>query len=109
MAHISPSNVSTGFPTRSSFRILPNPEITRLEMQPGVKKLELFKTFGPDGQAKGLGFSIAGGIGNEHYPGDTGIFVTRIIEKSPAYYNGLLQKGDQILAVCFFYFTQFFR
>lgn len=78
-------------------------------MQPGVKKLELFKTFGPDGQAKGLGFSIAGGIGNEHYPGDTGIFVTRIIEKSPAYYNGLLQKGDQILAVCLFFILPKFQ
>uniref|UniRef100_A0A0K8SFE4 Disks large 1 tumor suppressor protein n=1 Tax=Lygus hesperus TaxID=30085 RepID=A0A0K8SFE4_LYGHE len=28
---------------------------------------------------KGLGFSIAGGIGNQHIPGDNGIYVTKII------------------------------
>jgi hypothetical protein len=27
---------------------------------------------------KGLGFSIAGGIGNQHIPGDNGIFVTKV-------------------------------
>jgi C-terminal processing protease CtpA/Prc len=52
-----------------------------------------------DGRSKGLGFSIAGGVGNQHYPGDDGIFVTRIIEGSPAYFDGRLQRGDQILAV----------
>ena len=29
---------------------------------------------------KGLGFSIAGGIGNQHIPGDNGIYVTKIME-----------------------------
>lgn len=59
----------------------------------------MFQSLSPDGQSKGLGFSIAGGVNNEHYPGDTGIFITRIIEGSPAYYDGRLQKGDQLLAV----------
>jgi C-terminal processing protease CtpA/Prc len=31
--------------------------------------------------------------------GDDGIFVTRIIEGSPAYFDGRLQRGDQILSV----------
>lgn len=73
--------------------------IQRLEQTPGVLKIELIKTFSPDGMPKGLGFSIAGGIDNEHIPGDSGIFVTRIIPSSPAYYNGHICRGDQILAV----------
>lgn len=81
---------------------LPTPEILRLEQQPGVRKLELNKTFGSNGKLKSLGFSIAGGLGNEHYPGDTGIFVTKIIEGTSAYYDARLQKGDQILAVKIF-------
>ncbi|KAI1724131.1 PDZ domain (Also known as DHR or GLGF) domain-containing protein [Ditylenchus destructor] len=101
--HISPS-ASTGFPSYTppappSHATLPSSEILRLEQMPGVKRVELVKTLTPDGRPQSLGFSIAGGVGNEHYPGDTGIFVTRIIEGSPAYYNGRLQKGDQILAV----------
>lgn len=59
----------------------------------------MYKEIGADGQPKGLGFSIAGGIGNEHYPGDTGIYITRIIPDSPAYFDGRLQKNDQLLAV----------
>lgn len=31
--------------------------------------------------------------------GDDGIFVTRIIDNSAAFYDGRLQRGDQILAV----------
>ena len=27
--------------------------------------------------SKGLGFTIAGGIGNQHIPGDNGIYVTK--------------------------------
>uniref|UniRef100_A0A915EI91 Uncharacterized protein n=1 Tax=Ditylenchus dipsaci TaxID=166011 RepID=A0A915EI91_9BILA len=104
-SHVSPS-VSTGFPSytppappSNHLHSMPPSDIQRLEQTPGVKKMELLKTLSPDGMPRGLGFSIAGGIGNEHYPNDTGIFVTRIIEGSPAYYNGRLQKGDQILAV----------
>ncbi|KAK7944453.1 hypothetical protein WMY93_000181 [Mugilogobius chulae] len=32
---------------------------------------------------KGLGFSIAGGVGNQHIPGDNSIYVTKIIEGGP--------------------------
>lgn len=47
----------------------------------------------------GLGFSIAGGVGNEHIPGDTGIFVTKIIDGGAAQLDGRLQVGDKLLAV----------
>uniref|UniRef100_A0A158PC50 PDZ domain-containing protein n=1 Tax=Angiostrongylus cantonensis TaxID=6313 RepID=A0A158PC50_ANGCA len=52
----------------------------------------------PHGQ-RGLGFSIAGGVGNEHLPGDTDIYVTKIIEGGAAYHDGRLGVGDRILAV----------
>ncbi len=48
---------------------------------------------------KGLGFSIAGGVGNQHIPGDNGIFITKIIEGGAAEYDGTLQIGDKILSV----------
>uniref|UniRef100_UPI00398F1E58 disks large homolog 4 isoform X2 n=1 Tax=Pristiophorus japonicus TaxID=55135 RepID=UPI00398F1E58 len=48
---------------------------------------------------KGLGFSIAGGIGNQHIPGDNSIYVTKIIEGGAAHKDGRLQIGDKILAV----------
>ena len=35
--------------------------------------VELFKG------SKGLGFTIAGGIGNQHIPGDNGIYVTKVM------------------------------
>lgn len=47
----------------------------------------------------GLGFSIAGGVGNEHIPGDTGIYVTKIIDGGAAQQDGRLQVGDKLLAV----------
>ena len=47
----------------------------------------------------GLGFSIAGGVGNEHIEGNDGIFVTKIIPGGAAYMDGRLQAGDRILAV----------
>ena len=37
-------------------------------------EVELFKG------SKGLGFTIAGGIGNQHIPGDNGIYVTKVTE-----------------------------
>ena len=49
--------------------------------------------------AAGLGFSIAGGIGNQHIPGDNGIFVTKIIERGAAEQDGRLTAGDRLLAV----------
>ncbi len=72
---------------------MPLTAVERLERQPGVQKIELYK-----GQ-KGLGFSIAGGIGNEHVPGDVGIYVTKIIEGGAADYDGHLHVGDKLLAV----------
>ncbi|KAK6755066.1 hypothetical protein RB195_013816 [Necator americanus] len=48
---------------------------------------------------RGLGFSIAGGVGNEHVPGDTDIYVTKIIDGGAAYHDGRLGVGDRILAV----------
>ncbi|KHJ46467.1 Hsp90 protein [Trichuris suis] len=48
---------------------------------------------------KGLGFSIAGGVGNEHVPNDSGIYVTKIIDGGAAQVDGRLQVGDKLLAV----------
>ncbi|XP_060098861.1 disks large homolog 1 isoform X2 [Heteronotia binoei] len=48
---------------------------------------------------KGLGFSIAGGVGNQHIPGDSSIYVTKIIEGGAAHKDGRLQIGDKLLAV----------
>ncbi|XP_051752222.1 disks large homolog 1 isoform X11 [Ctenopharyngodon idella] len=48
---------------------------------------------------KGLGFSIAGGVGNQHIPGDNSIYITKIIEGGTAHKDGRLQIGDKLLAV----------
>lgn len=48
---------------------------------------------------KGLGFSIAGGMGNQHIPGDNGIFVTKIIDGGAAQMDGRLAVGDRLLGV----------
>ncbi|XP_077778222.1 disks large homolog 3 isoform X5 [Podarcis muralis] len=48
---------------------------------------------------KGLGFSIAGGLGNQHIPGDNSIYITKIIEGGAAQKDGRLQIGDRLLAV----------
>lgn len=83
-------------PSHSSYTNIPiqrSKEIERLERIPGVQKIELYK------RQKGLGFSIAGGVNNEHIAGDTGIYVTKIIEGGAAYQDGRLQVGDKLLAV----------
>ncbi|KAK1168602.1 hypothetical protein AOXY_G9402 [Acipenser oxyrinchus oxyrinchus] len=59
------------------------------------KTMELKLVKGP----KGLGFSIAGGVGNQHIPGDNSIYVTKIIEGGAAHKDGRLQIGDKLLAV----------
>ncbi|XP_010212658.1 PREDICTED: disks large homolog 3, partial [Tinamus guttatus] len=51
------------------------------------------------GWVAGLGFSIAGGIGNQHIPGDNSIYITKIIEGGAAQKDGRLQIGDRLLAV----------
>jgi len=48
---------------------------------------------------KGLGFSIAGGIGNQHIPGDNGIYVTKVMEGGAAHVDGRLSIGDKLLNV----------
>uniref|UniRef100_A0A8C2XG73 Discs, large homolog 2 (Drosophila) n=1 Tax=Cyclopterus lumpus TaxID=8103 RepID=A0A8C2XG73_CYCLU len=48
---------------------------------------------------KGLGFSIAGGVGNQHIPGDNSIYVTKIIDGGAAEKDGRLQVGDRLLMV----------
>ncbi|XP_050465841.1 disks large 1 tumor suppressor protein isoform X11 [Cataglyphis hispanica] len=48
---------------------------------------------------KGLGFSIAGGIGNQHIPGDNGIYVTKIMDGGAAQVDGRLVVGDKLVAV----------
>ncbi|XP_028903798.1 disks large homolog 2 isoform X12 [Ornithorhynchus anatinus] len=58
-----------------------------------VVEIKLFK--GP----KGLGFSIAGGVGNQHIPGDNSIYVTKIIDGGAAQKDTRLQVGDRLLMV----------
>jgi len=48
---------------------------------------------------RGLGFSIAGGIGNQHIPGDNGIYITKISEGGAAYADKRLAVGDKLVAV----------
>lgn len=40
-----------------------------------------------------------GGVANEHVPGDTGIYVTRIIDGGAADVDGRLRTGDKLLGV----------
>lgn len=49
--------------------------------------------------SSGLGFSIAGGCGNQHVLGDDGIFVTKLIPGGPAEEDGTLDVGDRIIKV----------
>lgn len=68
----------------------------RRRRQPQSMKLleiELFKG------NKGLGFSIAGGIGNQHIPGDNGIYVTKVMDGGAAQVDGRLLVGDKLVAV----------
>ncbi|XP_078693968.1 disks large homolog 1-like isoform X7 [Branchiostoma floridae x Branchiostoma belcheri] len=58
-----------------------------------VQDIELVKG------TKGLGFSIAGGVGNQHIPGDNGIFVTKIIDGGAAQQDSRLLVGDRLIAV----------
>lgn len=47
----------------------------------------------------GLGFSIAGGLGNQHIPGDNGIYVTKIMAGGAAHRDGRLRVADKLLMV----------
>ncbi|XP_013794780.1 disks large homolog 1-like isoform X3 [Limulus polyphemus] len=65
----------------------------RQEQHNHIIEVELLKG------TRGLGFSIAGGIGNEHIPGDNGIFITKIMEGGTAFSQGILEVGDKLVAV----------
>ncbi|XP_070074983.1 disks large 1 tumor suppressor protein isoform X16 [Drosophila takahashii] len=60
---------------------------------PKVMEIDLVKG------GKGLGFSIAGGIGNQHIPGDNGIYVTKLMDGGAAQVDGRLNIGDKLIAV----------
>lgn len=47
----------------------------------------------------GFGFSLVGGLDNQVSSGDSAIYVNNIIQNSPAHQNGVIQVGDQIVAV----------
>ncbi|NXL09159.1 DLG1 protein, partial [Mesembrinibis cayennensis] len=61
--------------------------------------LSCYITFSISFSYRSLGFSIAGGVGNQHIPGDNSIYVTKIIEGGAAHKDGKLQIGDKLLAV----------
>ncbi|XP_028739755.1 disks large homolog 3 isoform X4 [Peromyscus leucopus] len=69
--------------------------VVRRRQPPPETVMEVNLLKGP----KGLGFSIAGGIGNQHIPGDNSIYITKIIEGGAAQKDGRLQIGDRLLAV----------
>ena len=46
-----------------------------------------------------MGFTIAGGIGNQHIPGDNGIYVTKVMEGGAAAADGRIAVGDRLVAV----------
>ncbi|XP_013860648.1 disks large homolog 3 isoform X2 [Austrofundulus limnaeus] len=69
--------------------------LVRRRQAPPETILEVNLLKGP----KGLGFSIAGGIGNQHIPGDNSIYITKIIDGGAAQKDGRLQTGDRLLAV----------
>ncbi len=48
---------------------------------------------------KGLGFTIAGGIGNQHIPGDNGIYVTKVMEGGTAAVDGRIDVGDRLVSI----------
>uniref|UniRef100_A0A8C4DSS6 Disks large homolog 4 n=1 Tax=Dicentrarchus labrax TaxID=13489 RepID=A0A8C4DSS6_DICLA len=71
-----------------------------LRRKPAAEKVTEIKLIkGPKAVPSGFSFSIAGGLGNQHIPGDNSIYVTKIIEGGAAHKDGRLQIGDKILAV----------
>jgi hypothetical protein len=62
----------------------PNEELMEVELSKG---------------SKGLGFTIAGGIGNQHIPGDNGIYVTKVMDGGAAAADGHIAVGDRLVAV----------
>lgn len=68
-------------------------KITNIKGNEELLEVELSKG------SKGLGFTIAGGIGNQHIPGDNGIYVTKIMEGGAAAADGRIDVGDRLVAV----------
>ncbi|XP_014210195.1 disks large 1 tumor suppressor protein-like [Copidosoma floridanum] len=56
-------------------------------------KIELSK------KMNSFGFSIAGGIGNQHTPGDNGIYITKIMNGGAAELDGRLKVGFKVTAI----------
>jgi len=65
----------------------------RIDQHEELIEVELFKG------NKGLGFTIAGGIGNQHIPGDNGIYVTKVMDGGAAAADGRVSVGDRLVAV----------
>jgi len=47
----------------------------------------------------GLGFTLAGGLDDQVFPNDNGVFVTKIIEGGAAEIDGRLAIGDRLISV----------
>ncbi|XP_017491472.1 PREDICTED: disks large 1 tumor suppressor protein-like isoform X2 [Rhagoletis zephyria] len=84
-----------GDATAASSATLPRSAAAAAAAAAGPKVVEIDLVKG----SKGLGFSIAGGIGNQHIPGDNGIYVTKIMEGGAAAVDGRLSIGDKLIAV----------
>lgn len=87
----SASTASVGAPIQT--QPLGSSANAAVKVEPKVMEIDLLKG------GKGLGFSIAGGIGNQHIPGDNGIYVTKIMEGGAAQVDGRLSIGDKLIAV----------
>eukprot|EP00053_Salpingoeca_punica_P018326 m.179328 g.179328 ORF g.179328 m.179328 type:complete len:1243 (+) comp17406_c0_seq6:229-3957(+) len=60
---------------------------------------EVIETIVIDKGSSGLGFSIAGGVDDPIEEGDSGVYVTSILENGAVAKDGRLQVGDKILSV----------
>ena len=69
--------------------------VKRRKRPPNVQLIEVELIKGN----KGLGFSIAGGISNQHIPGDNGIYITKIMEGCAAHVDGRVIVGDKLVCV----------
>ncbi|XP_039250744.2 disks large homolog 4-like isoform X1 [Styela clava] len=87
-----------GSTVRLKIRRIPNQQPFIFE-EPDIPLMDSWIEIKLTKGTKGLGFSIAGGVGNQHIPGDNGIYVTKIIEGGAAEADGCLQVGDKIVAV----------
>ncbi|OXU31914.1 hypothetical protein TSAR_008219, partial [Trichomalopsis sarcophagae] len=72
---------------------LPIKYVRRKYYAHNFKEIELLKG------ENGFGFSIAGGISNQHIPGDNGIYITKIQDKGAAKIDSRLRVGQKLVAV----------